>query len=256
MRLGLYWIIILLLLVLTINGGAQVNVEKYRKPGEHTGFRGYLRITYSSRTGNVDVQDASIGSSTDFRWKSMDWFIIMEGDQRWVGSEQYSNEGLLHFRQIFRMVSWWQPETFFQIDYNKSRLLNNRELGGVGVRAALFSTDKNMVVCGTSWMYEYESLDLPAGSVHPHETSVSRWNNYLAFNINFNARVQGSWTTYYQPMFSDLNDMRVLSEADFKVLIAKPLSMVMTFRMRYDSRPPDHIKDLDTRFSTGLVFSY
>ncbi len=235
---------------------AQVNVEKYRKAGQHEGLDGYLKVSYSARTGNVDAQEVDISSSSDFKWKRMDSFIIIEGDQRWQGDLQYSNEGLVHLRQIFEIKAWWQPETFFQLDYNKSRSLDDRRLAGAGVRAAIFQNEKNSIVCGTSYMYEYEKLDLPKGSTHPDETTVARWNNYFAMNINFNSRLQGHWTTYFQPMFTDMNDIRILSEANFKVVIAGPLSLVTTFKMRYDKKPPDHIKDMDTRLSTGLVLTY
>ena len=254
--------IILILTVLTcliiVNSSviAQVNVEKFRKTGHDSGLAGYAKVSFSSRTGNVDVTEIDVEGSADFKWKKMNSFIIVQGEQGWKEDEQYSNEGLLHFRQIFDFKKAWQPETFMQTDFNKKRSLSDRKLFGIGLRTTIFRNSKNSIVCGTSYMYEYEKLDISNQSAHRAITKHNRWNNYFALNLNINSQLQGHWTTYYQPRFDELSDMRILSEANLKVVIIKPVSVSITYNMRYDSDPPENIKDLDAKLTMGLVYVF
>lgn len=244
------------LLFLNSNVFAQVNVEKFRKAGHDAGLAGYAKVSFSSRTGNVDVTEIDVEGSADFKWKKMNSFIIAQGEQGWKDDEQYSNEGLLHFRQIFELKRAWQPETFMQTDFNKKRSLSDRKLFGIGFRTTIFRNSSNSVVCGSSYMYEYEKLDLPEESTHQATTKHNRWNNYFALNLNINDRLQGHWTTYYQPRFDELSDMRILSEANLKIVIVKPVSASITYKMRYDSDPPENIKDMDAKLTMGLVYVF
>ena len=235
---------------------AQVNVEKFRKTGHDDGLAGYVKVSFSSRTGNVDVTEIDVEGSADFKWKKMNSFIIAQGEQGWKEEEQFSNEGLLHFRQIYEFKKAWQPETFIQTDFNKKRSLLDRKLFGFGFRTTIFRNSKNSIVCGTSYMYEYEKLDVSNQSAHQSKTKHNRWNNYFALNLNINSQLQGHWTTYYQPRFDELSDMRILSEANLKVVIIKPVSVSITYNMRYDSDPPENIKDMDAKLTMGLVYVF
>jgi len=235
---------------------AQVNIEKYRRPGHEKGLAGYVKFDISSRTGNVDVTIITLEGSADFKWKAMDSFIIAQGDKGWQDKEQFSNEGLLHYRQIFAIKPAWQMETFVQTDFNKKRQLLDRKLAGIGLRTAIYKNGKNSVICGTSYMLEYEKLDLPDSGPHPRITRHQRWNNYLALNCSFTDRLQGYWTTYYQPRFDDFDDLRLLSEASLKIVIIKPVSIAINYKMRYDSDPPLSIDKTDGRLTTGILYVF
>ncbi len=244
------------LLIFHSGAMSQVNVEKFRKAGHEKGLTGYAKFSFSSRTGNVDVTEINVEGSADFRWKKMDSFVIAQGDRGWQQDKQYSNEGLIHFRQIYEFKKAWQPETFMQTDFNKKRSLSDRKLFGVGFRAAIFRNSKNSVVCGTSYMYEYEKLDISNQKTYQTITKHNRWNNYFALNLNINSRLQGNLTTYYQPRFDEMRDMRILSEANLKAVILNPVSVTITYNMRYDSDPPEKIKAMDAKLTMGLVYVF
>ncbi|MBN2413211.1 DUF481 domain-containing protein [candidate division KSB1 bacterium] len=255
-RIIMLFLLLTGLLIYHSDAVSQVNVEKFRKNGHEKGLTGYARISVSSRTGNVDVTEIDVEGSADFRWKRMDSFIIVQGDQGWKEDEQYSNEGLIHFRQIYEFKKAWQPETFIQTDFNKKRSLSDRKLFGIGFRTTIFRNSSNSIVCGTSYMYEYEKLDISNQSVYQTITKYNRWNNYFALNLNINSRLQGYLTTYYQPRFDEFSDMRILSEANLKAVIFSPFSVTITYNMRYDSDPPENIKDMDAKLTMGLVYVF
>ncbi len=249
-------LVVYLLALLPLTTKAQVNIEKYRRPGHENGLAGYVKFDVSSRTGNVDVTVITLEGSADFKWKKMDSFIIAQGDKGWQNNEQFSNEGLLHFRQIFTFKPAWQPETFVQTDFNKQRLVTDRKLAGIGIRTTIYRNGKNSLVCGTSYMLEYEKLNLADNGPHPRITRHQRWNNYLALHCSFSSHLQGYCTTYYQPRFDAFHDLRFLSEASLKIIIIKPVSIAISYRIRYDSAPPPLIDKTDGRLTTGIMYVF
>ena len=105
-------------------------------------------------------------------------------------------------------------------------------------------------------MFEHERLDLESGNVHPQWTSVHRWSNYLSSKVGFNEQTALAWTIYVQPQFDDPADVRVLSESRLGVELRRPVSLMVTVRMRYDSRPPDGTQSLDTTLKSGIAIEF
>ena len=82
---------------------------------------------------------------------------------------------------------------------------------------------------------------------------MHRWSNYLNVTTNFTERVDGILTAYAQPRFDAPDDIRILSEAQLVFQIIGPLSVTLSFRLRYDSEPPADTKSLDTEVTSGFV---
>ena len=105
---------------------SQVNIEKFRESKDVKGFSGHFELDFSSRSGNVDITKLDIESYSNYLWESMNTFLVIRGDYGWQGGKEFSNEGLVHLRHIFRSGADFQPEIFTQIDYNqKSLMLTN-----------------------------------------------------------------------------------------------------------------------------------
>ena len=97
---------------------AQVNIEKFRNTLYPKGFSGHVALDLSTRTGNVKVTEITIENRNDYIWKNINSFLIIRGDYGWQDGKQYSNEVLMHLRNVFRLKANWKPEIFAQIDYN------------------------------------------------------------------------------------------------------------------------------------------
>ena len=243
-------------LIFTSYAGAQVNIEKFRKAKDDGVYSRYVKLDFSSRTGNVDITNIDVECRSNYLWKAMNTFIIITGDYGWQGGKRYSNEALAHLRHVFRSGMLWQPEVFTQVDYNKKRLLSSRELIGGGFRCAIYKSTKNKLWYGTSIMLEHERYDLEKSNSHEDIVTVTRWSNYVTANVNFNELTQLVSTVYIQPQFGNLEDIRILGETYLKIEIGELLSLVITFNIRYDSQPPDNIKLLDTEIIPGLVLNF
>jgi len=234
---------------------SQVNIEKYNNVGEYKGFSGNLSFYVSAKTGNTDIQEFEADSKLGYTGDNFHTLIIGQGTFGWEDGNQYSNNALLHLRYIRELNSIVSPELFTQIDYDKKRSLLFRYLVGGGIRLALINDSLSSFSYGSSYMFEYEKLDLPKNSKHLHKTYNNRWNNYLSYSnlVSPNSRI--SLAVYFQPRFDQFNDFRILSENFISVNISSKLSLSLSFRFRYDSKPPDKIRKFDTISSMGITVS-
>jgi len=247
---------LIFILIIISNSYAQVNIERFRKTEDSQGFSGYVQLNISSKIGNIEYTKINLKNHNDYIWSAMHTFLIVRGDFWWKKKEQYSNEALVHLRHVFRLGANIQPEIFFQIDYNKKRLLTFRDLVGGGLRFAMYKSQQANISLGTAFMTEYERLDLDGKNTHEEKVNVIRWSNYIATNIDLNDSIQWSWTTYIQPCIKEFGDYRILSEIDFVDKLSKHLSLTVAFRMRYDSKPPNNIKLFDGALDTGLAINF
>ena len=106
-------------------------------------------------------------------------------------------------------------------------------------------------------MLEHERLGgLPVNAVHPAHTTVNRSNNYLTSRFTVNNRLASAWTVYVQPKIDAIRDLRVLGDANLEVDLGGPFVLVLSFSMRYDSRPPAGIKKFDTTLENSLAVTF
>jgi putative salt-induced outer membrane protein YdiY len=149
-----------------------------------------------------------------------------------------------------------RTELFTQINYDKKILIDRRELLGAGFRYKLLDFENSDFAIGTAYMFEHEIYDLNKNAVHNKEESVSRWSNYISLYFDLNSTAKFGGVIYYQPLFSDFSDNRILSENSLTISITKLFSISLNFRIRHDSGPPDGIKDTDTQTRVGLAMRF
>jgi len=246
------FLIILINLVIVPSLFGQVNIEKYNILSNASGLNGNLSFYASARTGNTDIQEFGIDGRVNYKGNSFYSFLIGQGDYGWNKGEEYSNNALIHFRYIKDLDFLVKPEFFTQINYNKSRQLEFRSLIGSGLRISLISDSLNNLTFGSAYMYEFEKLELSNNSFHPDKSYNHRWSNYISYSNSISDYSRLSIIIYVQPRFDKFNDFRTLSENHFSVKLTNKLLLSLVFSLRYDSRPPDNVKDLDTRTKMGI----
>ena len=235
---------------------AQVNIEKLRAKPAASGFSSSVQLDLSTRSGNVDIHQFGIRTRSDYVNQNWSGFLVTQGGMGWQGGKRYSNEGLAHLRQVFRPHSHTGLEIFAQVDYDRERRLEFRGLIGGGVRWRFFQRSGVRSWWGTAYMLEHERLDLGEGDPHPAEVSVHRWSNYLTTKAEFSEGTSGTWTAYVQPRFDKPEDIRILGEASLSGQMGHGFGLVLSFRLRYDSRPPDRIESLDTALRSGVKVEF
>ncbi len=256
MKKYIFLAILIFICLSNIKITAQVNTEKYRTPLETLGFSGYGKIDISAQTGNTDLQEMNLSGRLDWENKSTHIFLIGQGEYGWKDKISFSDQALLHLRYVHSLNSFLKGEIFTQVNYDKAILLDFRSLEGAGLRIKIFKDSVNEFWFGTAYMFEHEKYKLPPNSVHKHVENISRWSNYLSYNLYINDNAQLLSVIYYQPAFSNFNDNRILTETSLLVNITDKLGITAGFNLRYDSKPPDTIKSTDTKTTFGFIYKF
>jgi hypothetical protein len=235
---------------------AQVNIERLRSGDTPPGMSGFVGMDLSARTGNVEIVEFEPNGAVTYASAHRTTVLIGSASFGWQGRESFSNEALLHVRQVFRTQEQLRPEIFAQVNYDKPRLLTFRGLFGAGIRVRLHQSDANQLWLGSGYMFEHERLGLPDTAAHSDQTSVHRWSNYVSMVIGIGDRSRITSAMYVQPRFDAPKDVRLLSQSTLAVGISGQFSLVVSFDMHYDSRPPDDIHSLDTRLESGVSVGF
>jgi putative salt-induced outer membrane protein YdiY len=235
---------------------AQVNIEKYRQVEDAGGFSGSFAFGAEAQTGNTDIQELAVEGRLDYVNPSVTTFILTNNDFGWEQGQRFSNEAVVHIRQMYRLREGLRLEVFGQYNFDKTIFINHRGLLGGGLRLRLL--DKKMLKLwgGSGYMLEHERLGIPATGPHPDRTTVSRWTNYLSSRLNINDRLASAWTIYAQPRFRAMQDFRLLSNINIEVDLGGPVVLTLSFQMRYDSRPPGGIKKTDTKIEHAIAIVF
>lgn len=242
---------------LLINGPihAQVNIEEYRQQDADSGISGNFGAGIEAQTGNTDIQELTVEGRLDFVKPAVTSFIVVNSEFGWEQGQSFSNEGLLHIRRMYRITEKVHVESFAQYNFDKTIFIDHRALFGGGVRFRLIRGNQFHLWQGTGYMFEHERLTV-ATTGHPRRMSVSRWTNYLSTRFTAGDRVASAWTVYMQPRFRAMGDFRLLSDINLEVNLGGPLYMTLSFQMRYDSRPPDGINRIDTKFDQAITIVF
>jgi hypothetical protein len=250
------YLLLLITIIFCTSIFAQVNTERFREDEDTTGFSGYVDLEGILATGNTDFQIISLGSRLNYNWGDDYTFVVADGGYGWENGNAFVDQLFAHLRHVITTGELLQIELFTQFDNNKKRLLEARELLGGGVRFRILKTEHFKFRLGTAYMFETERYDLPPDSNHPNTTSFHRFTGYVTFKYQLNKLLSFVSTTYYQPRFKDFNDYKLFSENAFMIDTGKVLDLFIKFNLRYDSRPPDTVKNFDTISRIGFSFKF
>ena len=241
---------------LTPRAAAQINIEAQRRAPSDLGYSGTLAADLELRTGNVEHFRLGVNGRVDYQTETTNTFLVGRGNIGLVGSDRFSNAGLLHLRHGWRWFPRLMLEAYTQVNYDEPRLLELRALAGGGVRVGLTDTEALRFWVGTGYLFEYERFDLPDTASHAQTTSVHRWSSYLTGRVAAGPNVTLVATGYVQPQIDDLADLRILSDVSFGVSVTRALALTVSFSLRYDSRPPDNVASLDTELRNGIAVAF
>jgi hypothetical protein len=251
-------ILLISVIILSFNNldYAQVNTERFREDEDSVGFSGFIDLEGILAAGNTDFQLISLGSRLNYNWGDDYTFFIADGGYGWENGNAFVGQILAHLRHVITTANLLQIELFTQFDNNKKRLLLARELLGGGLRFRMLKTEHFKFRLGTAYMFETERYDLPENALHPKTTSLNRFTSYITLSFELNKTISLISTTYYQPNITDFNDYKLFSENALLVDAGEVFDFFIKFNLRYDSRPPDTIKNNDTFSRIGFSFKF
>ena len=251
-------IYILAILILSgVDLMAQVNTEIYRPSNRKQGYIGQVRASLSLNRGNRQNDIFSGSFRNSFVYKRHLFFgtanYVFGQTRRSDGStDVFRRIGFLYGKYNYAIdndsVSRWNLEVFGQNEINEFIRLQNRNLGGVGLRFDVIEVPQKISLSlGSSIMYEFEQVkEDEADLTYPSQTNFWRWSNYMSFTytVNQKSRTFLSLVAYLQPAFYDINNERAfnltenyrfLMNVNLKTSITKLLSFGMSLNYRHAS---------------------
>lgn len=235
---------------------SQVNTERYRQDADTTGFSGLADVEAVIATGNTDFQLISIGGRLNYNWGDDYTFLVANGGYGWESGEEFVDQIFAHLRHVITPSDLLQIELFAQFDNNKNRLLLERELIGGGLRFKLVKSEFFKLRMGIGYMFENEFYDLTDKSVHKPHSVANRLTSYLTFSLNFDKTFSLISISYYQPEIVEWMDYKFVSENELLIKTGNLIDFYIKFNLRYDSRPPDTVKNFDTFSRIGFSFKF
>lgn len=246
----------IIFLFLYIPAFSQINTERFRKDSDSAGFSGIADIELTAITGNTDLQLIHYGGRLNYNWGESYTFFVADGGFGWDKGSRIFNQSLYHLRYVHKITEYLQTETFTQFDFNKSRLLTERELIGAGFRFKVVKLDELKVRLGISYFYEHEKYNISSYSIHSNNLFANRLSSYLTCEYEIKDDVKFLSITYFQPQISKWDDYRVISDNSLIIGLSSFVDLKVSFNLRYDSAAPDLIKPTDTITKFGFGFKF
>ena len=249
-------VLIALAAALPLPMSAQVNVEALRQDDPPLGYSGTFGGDLTLRTGNVDLIQLGLNARLYRVTESATRLIVGNGGLGLLGGTSFASSGLLHYRQTYEYNGTISPEWWGQLNYDRPQLLDFRAVTGGGARTSFASGEWGQFGMGAALMLEHERLNIPDTAVHDDQTTMIRWSTFLTLRLVPNESLVMTSTTYLQPGFGEFGDLRTLANFRVAASVTDELDLMVSFDLRYDSRPPDLISALDTSLRTGLRYTY
>jgi hypothetical protein len=225
-----------------------INVESLRIKTDTAGWAGKIGVNFSMIQNTKSLMN--IGNNTHIQYKTTKSLILLLGQYSLLvsGDNNLIDKSVLHLRYNYNFTHIFVGECFVQAQRNAISKIDFRGLWGAGLRFKLNKDEKHKYYLGTTFMYEYEI------STTKISQKLFRWSNYFSLSLYPSDYIRFVSTSYYQPVFSDFSDYRILSQNSFYFLITRHLSFKSTFNYYFDNRPEPGVPKTQYSLLSGLVY--
>ena len=244
-------IFVVFLLYSSVLQAQLVNIESKRMHTDSVRFvlNSDLLFNYTDNNGVYILQ---IGANTSIQFKSRDlksiYFLVGNANLIRSKNEDFQNSWFVHGRYNRKLSEFVRAEAFVQSQNNQKLTIVQRNLIGTGLRFRLFATESTLAYLGNSYMYEVETVASSEEKFYNHRNS-----SYLSLNRTFkklNLALTG--TLYFQPLYSNIANHRILSQFKAEVPLSKKISLTALYNysvIRFDS-------DLDDDSASNVSFGF
>ena len=231
-----------------------VNIESKRMQTDSIRFT--LNADFSfNHTNNDGAQVNQIDAALTTQLKSKDlrkiYFLL--GNYKLIDSEDgnLQNAWFLHGRFNYKFNQLLRFETFLQGQYNQLLIVEQRNLVGAGLRLKWIDRARVTGYAGNSYMYEVEYSDRAGTTNYNHRNSTYLTLSYASKSEKFSV----ANTVYYQPLYKDLNDYRILEQFRLDIPLSTWLKVFTTYNYYFDSKTPLNTKEYTSELNIGVGIS-
>tara|TARA_B100001029_G_C15034797_1_gene439407 strand:+ start:63 stop:794 length:732 start_codon:yes stop_codon:yes gene_type:complete len=212
--------------------GQVVNIESDRG-GDKQGLHGSSQVGLSLQRGNVQVFQYQADLRIDYINGIHHNLVLGSVSYGEEDGEPFNNALYSHLRWTAMWFNHVGTEVFTQNQKDEFRLLQLRQLTGFGLR---FTAFEDHLAIGLGGMSDYEQIEgVKEGRLDARGTS------YIRLGKQWKNSVKGQVIAYYQPLFNDPSDYRILGTGSLEFKVDKVFSVVNEFNYSYDTRPPEEV---------------
>lgn len=236
-----------------------VNIENILAGEPREGVEAALQIGFELKQGNSEYR--RMNANGLIRWHGGHQIIqvVLGGAYRTARGNKVEDNALGHLRYGYELSPELRLEALIQIQKDSFIRLQRRVLVGAGVRANIFSS------AGSSRSDTDERWRVDFGLIIMHESEILRdsasdpglrASMLISASWNISATASLGSQIYVQPALQDLDDVRLLGDGSLTVKVLGPLSLQISTRIVYDSRPPLGVKNTDYLLRNTLVLAF
>jgi hypothetical protein len=196
----------------------------------------------------IDKQKTTLYDATNtaaFSMQKNKELLIVAGSYRFTynGPEDILNAGYIHLRLRHHYRDKFQPEPFFQYQWDNKRGMEMRVLGGANVRYNFFKGDKFDCNAGLGLFYEAERWDyVGVDSVkvppnpEPVESNLWKVNSYFRFDWKLSGNSDIVFNVFFQTR-PDHFEPRIAPHLQWTINAGKHFGFAVIYGALYDSHP-------------------
>ena len=241
--------------ILTID---KTDTAAYQK---QTVIKGNVALSFEADQQKKLLLDAT--NALDLQLQHARELLILAGSYRFTynDGEDFLNAGYLHLRWRHNYKNTWQPESFFQYQWDNARGMLHRFVGGENFRYN-FWHKKEWEISVASAMYEnetwnYRGADSTKFTGHPADiiTHPLKSSNYIRWEGKLSSISNVSCVVFYQTPFRHIfQQYRLASNFKLDVSVANHLDLTIALNGFYDSKPLVPINKFYYNLSNSVVY--
>ena len=231
-----------------------INIESLRIRTDTTGWFGEVILGGQLKNSETKVISANFNSVVEYKGKKS--LILLAGNYNFLAGDgkKLTDDFIIHLRYNYKFNHLIRFELFTQFQQNEILMIQERWLNGTGLRFKLADIENFRAYLGFLGMFEVEKE-----AAEPNPGLIrSDWRNsdYFSFTIGMSEHLELISTTYYQPLFSDFNDFRILTNNELNVKAGKRLSLILRYNLLYDSKPVSEVVNSVSSLSMAMKFVF
>lgn len=229
-----------------------VNAESQRMQSDTVGWMGDFGTDFSFIKNAVSIININFYAHVQYKTEKNVYLLFGNYNLLRGSGQTFSNNAFYHFRYDRKLNQWLRWEAFTQAQKNNVTGIRIRELVGTGPRFKIYGAPKFALYAGTAAMYEYEEEQTKPIVYH----NDLRSSNYVSFTYKPNKILELISTTFYQPLYKQLNDFRVLNEISLTIAIYGHLALTTAWSYLYDAFPAANTPSINYSFSNGVKYTF
>lgn len=229
-----------------------VNVESRREQIDTTGWFCDLGTGFLFEKNTVEIIQITGSAFLEHQTRRNIYLFYANYNLLKGGGKSLTDNTFYHARYNYKINKWLRWEAFSQLQKNDITGIRLRRLFGTGPRFKIAGSKKFNLHTATAVMYEYEKEQTEPIIYHKDLRSTS----YVSLNYLPSDNVKLTGTVFYQPLFKNIHDYRVLNEITAAFKIIKHLSFKVTWYYLHDSKPAAGTPKFNYSISNGIEYSF